>query len=240
LATIFRALLRSSPIAFGILLAALTGGRRVPLLPMSANALLVAEQAPNLRFATPFHLGTAARPFGWATAIADVNHDGLADTAAADRLSRVSAGYVYELRFSVSGLPPRSVWFESADTAITVTIRDVNHDSDLDIVVSEVLTRVVAKVWLNDGRGHFTEASPTQEPARLEPVQAIKNGGVADGFPLDSTAGVNPPTDLAFAELSPAATHRYRRIAPPRSMPSAAQFSALPPRAPPLLALRTA
>src|SRR5262245_66637483 len=33
--------------------------------------------------APAFRLGTAARPFGWSTAVADVNHDGQADVVVA-------------------------------------------------------------------------------------------------------------------------------------------------------------
>ena len=40
---------------------------------------------------------TAARPFGWATAIADFNTDGKPDMAVADRLARTGGGYSYRI-----------------------------------------------------------------------------------------------------------------------------------------------
>ena len=153
-----------------------------------------------------FRLGTAARPFAWATAVADFNRDGLPDTAVADRQSRVGRGYLYELRFSVSGLASRSVSFESAHPALTVSVRDVNHDNDLDVVVSEVVSRAVTNVWLNDGRGHFTEAAPNRSPSpgRVESVPAADTGAPAGAIAASTTGDQRAATVLPLAGRVPA------------------------------------
>ena len=218
------------PIAAAALVASLAAA--VPPFTPPARAHLV-PPSPEAGLAAPvFRLGTASRPFGWATAIADFNRDGLADTAVADRRSRVGAGYLYELRFSVSGLAARSVSFESPQPALTVSIRDVDHDNDLDVVVSEVVSRVVTNVWLNDGRGHFTEAPPAQAPNRLESVPGFETGDPA-GAAATTTSGERAPLVLRFAGRVPgpvpshiATTGSDGRLLCDRSY-------ARPPRAPP-------
>jgi hypothetical protein len=114
---------------------------------------------------SPFRLGTAARPFAWATVIGDLNADGRPDFAVADRLGRGSAGFHYSVRFSVSGLPTQSVTFVSPDAALSISLRDVDHDQDLDIVVSTALSPTAVRVWLNDGRGVFSETANRDTPS---------------------------------------------------------------------------
>jgi hypothetical protein len=113
---------------------------------------------------SPFKLGTAARPFAWSTAIGDLNADGRPDFAVADRLGRGSAGFDYSVRFSVSGLPTQSVTFASSDAALSISLRDVDHDQDLDVVVSTVLSPAAVRIWLNDGSGVFSETARRDIP----------------------------------------------------------------------------
>ena len=109
--------------------------------------------------ASPFRMGTAARPFAWSTAAGDLNADGRPDYAIADRIGRVSGGFAYAVQFAVSGLPTRSVTFDSPDGALSISLRDVDHDQDLDVVVSTLLSPTAVRVWLNDGRGAFAETA---------------------------------------------------------------------------------
>lgn len=224
------------PLGLAALVAALTAGVR-PAPPARVHPTAIADNA-----AVPaFRLGTAARPFAWSTAVADFNRDGLADTAVADRQSRIGSGYLYELRFSVSGLAPRSVSFESAQPALTVTVRDVDHDNDLDVVVSEVVSRVVTNVWLNDGRGHFTEAAPPQDtrPNRVEPAPAAATDVPGGALAAATTSEERAPTALLRAGLVEATPARHvaglRSDAPRPSDRAYARPLRAPP-APPSLA----
>jgi hypothetical protein len=228
LAPVFRRL----PIAVAALVAALGGGLRASAPP--THGALIAEPVLTTSPTVPaFRLGTAARPFGWATAIADFNRDGLADTAVADRLSHQGARYLYELRFSVSGLSPRSVSFESAQSALTVSIRDVDHDNDLDVVVSEVFSRAVTSVWLNDGRGHFTEAPAGQEPGRLELLPAMNTGESTGDLEPATTNGERTPTILVFAGFVTPSLRRAVAVTPSHSLRLCDRCYTRPLRAPP-------
>ncbi len=105
--------------------------------------------APRGSEAHPFRLGTAARPFGWSTAIGDLNADGRLDYAIADRVGRRASGFEYALELSISGVGSRLVSFDSPQDALDVTLRDVNHDHTLDVVVTALLSRTVVRVLLN-------------------------------------------------------------------------------------------
>src|SRR3954471_22062595 len=107
--------------------------------------------------ATLFRLGTAGRPFAWSTAIGDLNGDGTPDYAVADRIGRDLAGFEYSVDLSISGSGSQHVTFSSPDAALSIALRDVDHDQDLDVVVSTVLSPGVVRIWLNDGSGAFAE-----------------------------------------------------------------------------------
>jgi hypothetical protein len=120
-----------------------------------------------------FRLGTAARPFGWSTTIGDLNTDGTPDLVIADRTSRSAGGYTYQLEFEVSGLEPREISFDSRQDAVTVGVSDVDHDNDLDVVVSVVLSKEIVGIWLNDGTGRFNATDVRQFPSHALLLQTV-------------------------------------------------------------------
>jgi hypothetical protein len=164
-----------------------------PLLPLTARS--------------PFRLGTAARPFGWSTAIGDLNADGRPDYAVADRIGRGSSGFHYSVELSVSGIGARFVTFDSEDSSLSVSLRDVDHDRDLDVVVSTILSPTVVHVWLNDGRGAFAEAASIPLSPEWHPIAPVAiDSGVDQGAVAESS--VRRTDDVLEAvhtrEMSPA------------------------------------
>jgi hypothetical protein len=211
----------------------------VPVLSQPATASAPAATSvqaapPNSDVVPAFRLGTAARPFGWSTAIGDLNTDGTPDFVIADRTSRRTGGYTYRIQFSVSGLKPRSVSFESMRDALTVRISDVDHDNDPDVVVSAVLSREVVGVWLNDGGGRFQAADVRLFASEIRLLQSVDTSGQSadpspSGLPSRRTADGLP----VLAEATPAlAGHPLLAARPHRFYPARHSGTAAP-RGPP-------
>ena len=120
-----------------------------------------------------FRLGDAARPFGWSTAIGDINTDGTLDVAVADHVGQWASEYMYRIELSISGQASRDVTFESTHDAVSIRLSDVDRDNDLDIVVGVPLSEETVGVWLNDGHGHFTASDIRRFPASLQAQQTL-------------------------------------------------------------------
>ena len=181
-----------------------------------------------------FHLGTAAGPFGWSSAVADFDDDGRLDFAVADRVGPpADGGYRYRIEFAVTGIASRSIAFESPSPALIVAIEDVDQDQDLDIVVADAASSTVETVWLNDGHGRFVahraEASPRRRlafvtldatPDTVSPAPGLLvrvwglDAVTSEGDVLDASGPVSALAE--FAGTSPSAAAAPSR-APPRA-----------------------
>jgi hypothetical protein len=188
-----------------LLLAGTCWTTRGGLLPYAAAASVPRDGSP-----AAFRLGTAGRPFGWSTAVGDLNADGRADYAVADRVGRRASGAQYYVELSISGIGSRSVSFDAPDEALSVSLRDVDHDHDLDLVVTALVSRAVVGVWLNDGHGRFQPAPAaaqfTEQPAGPSRADAGATGSLdaaADTTPrrFDDGLGAEPAAGVAFAQI---------------------------------------
>lgn len=150
----------------------------------------------------PFRLGTAGSPFERSTAIGDVNADGRPDVIVADRASQWTRGTGYRLDFAISGETATSVTFQTNEEAIGIRLADIDHDSDLDIVLSSAVSGRTIAVWLNDGAGHFTRSSmPLPASAVLTPDtldRGLPDGPLISGD-LPPRRGVGLPAPRARA-----------------------------------------
>ena len=190
--------------------------------------------APRGSEAHPFRLGTAGRPFGWSTAIGDLNADGRLDYAIADRVGRRASGFEYALELSISGVGSRRVSFDSPDEALDVTLRDVNHDHILDVVVTALLSRTVVRVLLNDGAGRFHDAPTAAAVTAWQSAGSLTGGAQPpDAAAVNSTrrrlphvpgsvstsrcslATIAPPGERDDAVAYSLCTTRLRSRAPP-------------------------
>src|SRR4029077_2604632 len=127
-------------------------------------------------------LGTAGRPFAWSNAVGDLNADGRPDVAVADRIGRRADGFAYSVELSISGAKSQSVAFDSDQDALDIALRDVDHDRDLDVVVTGAVSRSIVAVWLNDGTGQFQRA----------PVSALESDWRSSSSDLTGAGPADP------------------------------------------------
>ena len=188
-----------------------------------------------------FRLGTAAMPFGWSTAIAKLDTDEKLDFAIADRIGNGTNGYNYRLQLALSEADNQVFHFRSADSALKVSIVDLDDDADLDVVLTHALSGEIAGVWLNNGEGGFHQAN-TNEFARArikvneeatiasanapEPIAAL----LVRKSVFDRAAGISFDTQIMpvaegvhFAEITHAPGYSYRFITP-RAPPAISLF----------------
>ena len=204
--------------------------------PAAGGTRLVALAPRVSPAAAGFRLGTAGRPFAWSTAVGDLNADGRPDVAVADRVGRGAGGFAYNVQLSLAGGGSQLVDFDSDQDALSVTLRDVDHDRDLDVVVLGAVSRSIVGIWLNDGTGKFERATPSPLDLDWRASSSDLTGSdgagsaVAELLPRTSAAGLASERATGDVRLPifPLATCGAFRTA-------RASLSALRPRAPPIV-----
>ena len=215
----------------------LTSGAALPARPLAATGPQpVASVRPSIPALPAFRLGTAAGFLGWSTAIGDFNTDGTPDAAIADRVPEAIDGATYRIEFSVSGRETATVAFASEQDALTVRVSDVDHDNDLDVVVTGALSRQVVGVWLNDGRGGFSPSDARPFASELGQPHSL---GSADSSDEASHVGLTPDDAVGLpltGRWTPAVPRRSPVSIQPTRLQPAILSSALSCRAPPAIA----
>ena len=113
---------------------------------------------------TQLSLGTAGMPFAWSTAVADLDSDHKLDFAIADRTGHSTEGYNYRLKLALSREGNQTFQFRSTDSALNISIIDLDNDTDLDIVLTHALSGEIAGVWINNGSGAFHQGNASEFP----------------------------------------------------------------------------
>ena len=98
-----------------------------------------------------------ARGLGWA--IGDLDGDRKIDIAQSREIGRSGTGHLYgvELKLSQAGRLRSFTFSNPDDLGVSVAAVDVDGDHDLDLVVSGRLIGQRIGVWINDGKGNFSQ-----------------------------------------------------------------------------------
>ena len=181
--------------------------------------------------------GTAAYPFGSATAIGNLDSDGKPDFAVADRAASGPQGYDYRLELGLSREQSQIFHFHSPHSALTVSILDLDNDRDLDVVLSQAVSGEVAEVWINNGSGEFRRGNAAGFGGLVihaENRMSVDPGGsvaVIAGPPVRKFASLAAgPVCFRGPPVFVTGFHWAFENSPSRNVPSRASA----PRAPPL------
>jgi hypothetical protein len=180
-----------------------------------------------------YRSGDAAGPFGWSTVIADFNTDGQLDVAVADHVGATAGAYQYRLEFSISGQQSNHVTFETNRDAVTLSVSDVDHDNDLDLVVRTPLVGETIGVWLNDGEGHFTSTDARPASAAILPHSSIIATERMASADVESLPPRSDDALPAAVEATPAPLQNRFASAAPFFPQTRLHATARTPRAPP-------
>jgi len=112
-----------------------------------------------------FHLGTASIHVGLSSAVGNLDSDDKLDFAVADRTGKSPDGYNYRLQLAHSHEGSQVFHFHSKDSALNLSIIDLDDDADLDVVLTHTLSGEIAGVWLNTG-GRFHEGNTAEFSGR--------------------------------------------------------------------------
>jgi hypothetical protein len=154
-------------------------------------------------------------------AVGDFDGDGQPDVA---RIQHGVRGSVIAVHLSDSQVTTH------LDATVTALVeRDIDHDGDLDLVAATPTGAVL--VWINDGRGQFSQQTP------LRPSRLGGDAGLIQGGQTPSVA-----VTIQTLALPPARARRRRPIVvtyirpPTVDSASSRPFGLLPPfRGPPTL-----
>src|SRR5262249_62365432 len=146
------------------------------------------------------------------------------------------------LDFAISGEAPASATLQSSEDAVGIRVADVDHDSDLDIVVASTTSGQTIAVWLNDGSGHFTPSS-SPVPASATWTARTLDRNLPDGLLVTADVPSRRGVGVSAARARAPSPSTSSAALSPASHPFASRlvlFSAAP-RAPPasLTAIRS-
>jgi hypothetical protein len=120
---------------------------------------LFAERYPSAKLPLP-----ALSPLGQSAAVSDFDGDRLPDFA----ISRLRGGTqnLYSVEVHLTGSPEVTSFETSAQGVLRVSPRDVDTDSDIDLVVATWDGQRVG-VWLNNGHGKFSNSQIVIYPSSI-------------------------------------------------------------------------
>lgn len=92
---------------------------------------------------------------GWV--LADFDGDSKPDVATAKSGQSDAQGFQQEVRINLGRRDGTSFKFHSSVAKVDLSVWDVDHDDDWDIFIVDALSKRPIGVWLNDGKGAFSE-----------------------------------------------------------------------------------
>jgi len=179
------------------------------------GGLRVALAIAALFCATTAHArNLGASHFGSFFAAADLDGDRHSDVATAGPSRRDAVGYAIDITIRLSSLPTNAITVRTARIADRLFFRDLDGDSDRDLIVESFDSEPLAIV-LNDGDGHFHQVD-------LDDFRAMLRR--PDSRSFEALVSLSDSPDIFESLTAPAAGPAYSRrdpdvVAAPAAIP---------------------
>jgi hypothetical protein len=97
-------------------------------------------------------------PLGTGWVVGDLDGDQKGDLAVSRDIARTANGYQYRVELKLTQAKTGSFTFSHSDgLGVTIAAIDVDGDHDLDLVIDGRFPGQRIGIWINDGKGTFTE-----------------------------------------------------------------------------------
>lgn len=180
---------------------------RVPALCAVALSLLCSLGLPTPAHAAPRRdQNYSASQLKTQFAIADFDGDTRPDLATVHVSGRISDGTRYLIAFELSSGSRQTLRITAPAGGVQISSRDVNGDTFTDVVVTTAWTNLPVAVLLNDGKGNFTPASPSNFPDAFRAADsswAVTSPEIKDAFAVLLTRHVTGDCTLTDSRFSP-------------------------------------
>jgi hypothetical protein len=103
-------------------------------------------------------------PLGQRLVAADFDQDQKPDGAVLLGGVHREGEQAFRVELHVTAGQNQELTFASSETALSLSVLDVNHDGTPDIVVEQAFTHKRVEIWLNDGHGVFRVAKSEDYP----------------------------------------------------------------------------
>jgi hypothetical protein len=112
---------------------------------------------------------------------ADFDNDQRPDGAVLLDAGELEGRQLFRIRLHFTARQDCELTFQSNETALAISARDVNQDGVPDLVVEQVFTHKRLQVWLNDGHGSFRPARAEDFPAATDAPCHLRSPIAAQG-----------------------------------------------------------
>jgi hypothetical protein len=170
--------------------------------------------------------------------VGDLDGDGRPDLAVVRDLGWGSKGFLYGIQIQLTAHDnPSSFQVSARESGLLIISRDVTGDRFPDLIITSASSFTPVGVWVNDGRGGFTQGDPSAYPADVwHEGSGLCSNPNRDLLPADLPQSRRPLIDFSLKRDIPAEEVVEHLLRPATRVKVLRNKTNPPPsRAPPIL-----
>ena len=137
-------------------------------------------------------------PFAQRLVAADFDQDQQPDGAILLAGDHLNGPHAFRIELHLTSGENQKLSFTSSETALNLSVLDVNRDGTPDLVVEQTFTRKRVQIWLNDGHGSFRLAKSEDYPYGPQAPVSWRMSLPPVGFPSPCLSSRSGSENLAL------------------------------------------